>query len=111
MVVTTYAYRWSLDEFLLAWEAGAFDDRAELIEGEVWAVPIGPWHGRTSGRVVRALPNDRFEVVLSSLPAGDSLPDPDLLGAARGRRAGGPAFAANGALGTGGRPARCRGLR
>lgn len=77
MAVTAIPYRWALDEFLLAWEAGAFHDRAELIDGEVWAVPIGRWHGETAARVIRAMPNDRFRVTTASLPAGDSLPDPD----------------------------------
>lgn len=30
-----------------AWEAGAFDHRVELVEGEVWPVVIGDWHGET----------------------------------------------------------------
>lgn len=77
MAATTIPYRWAMDEFLLAWEAGAFHDRAELIDGEVWAVPIGDWHGETAMRVARTLPNGRFRVTASSLLAGDSLPDPD----------------------------------
>lgn len=77
MAVTAFPYHWRLEEFLLAWEAGAFDDRVELIEGEVWAVPIGDWHGETAMRVARALPNGRFRITASSLLAGDSLPDPD----------------------------------
>lgn len=76
-MVTPVRYQWRLGEFLAAWEAGAFDGRAELVDGEVWAVPIGDWHGDTAARVLRALPNDRFQVTTSSLPAGDSLPDPD----------------------------------
>ncbi len=70
-------YRWTRDEFVRAWEAGAFDRRVELVEGEVWEVPIGLWHGRMTGRVVRALPGGGVEVMMASLPAGDSLPDPD----------------------------------
>lgn len=77
MAVTTIPYRWSLEEYLLAFEAGAFQERAELIDGEVWAVSIGRWHGKTAVRVARALPNDRFEITAASLPAGGSLPDPD----------------------------------
>lgn len=77
MAVTTIPYRWSLEEYLIAFEAGAFHERAELIDGEVWAVSIGRWHGRTAMRVARALPNDRFEVTAESLAAGSSLPDPD----------------------------------
>ncbi|MDQ3304583.1 MAG: Uma2 family endonuclease [Actinomycetota bacterium] len=70
-------YRWTPDEFVRAWEAGAFDRRVELVEGEVWAVVIGPWHGKVTARVVRALPGDDVEVTMATLPAGDSLPDPD----------------------------------
>ncbi|MGH3567637.1 MAG: Uma2 family endonuclease [Pseudonocardia sp.] len=77
MTATAYPYYWGLEEFLRAWEAGAFDKRAELIDGEVWSVPIGPWHGETTMRVARALPNGRFRITAASLPAGDSLPDPD----------------------------------
>lgn len=70
-------YRFTLDDFVLAWEAGAFSTRVELIEGEVWPVSIGPWHGDTTMRVARALPNQRFEVSQQSLASGGSLPDPD----------------------------------
>jgi Uma2 family endonuclease len=75
-VATPFPYHWRLEEFVLAWEAGAFQGRVELIDGEVWSVPIGQWHGDTSGRILRALPNARFTVTTSSLPAGDSLPAP-----------------------------------
>lgn len=77
MAVNPIAHRWTLEEFLRAWEAGAVGKRVELIDGEVWAVPVGLWHGRTTVRVARALPNHRFEVLASSLPAGESLPEPD----------------------------------
>jgi Putative restriction endonuclease len=70
-------YRWSRDEFVRAWEAGVFDHRVELVEGEVWPVVIGPWHGKTTMRVARALPDAGGEVTSATLPAGDSLPDPD----------------------------------
>ncbi|MGQ0576648.1 MAG: Uma2 family endonuclease [Pseudonocardia sp.] len=70
--------RWTLDEFVAAWEAGRFDDqRVELIDGEVYPVVIGRWHGVTTVRVTRTLPNGRFEITSATLPAGDSLPDPD----------------------------------
>jgi hypothetical protein len=49
----------------------------ELVDGALWPVPIGSWHGDTAGRVVRALPNDGFVVTMSSLPTGSSVPDPD----------------------------------
>lgn len=70
-------YRWTRDEFVRAWEVGAFERRVELVEGEVWEVSIGPWHGKVTARVVRALPGDDVEVTMATLPAGDSLPDPD----------------------------------
>lgn len=70
-------YRWSRDSFVRAWEAGAFDRRVELVNGEVWAVSIGSWHGHTTGALVRALPNGGVKVIMTSLPAGDSLLDPD----------------------------------
>ena len=31
-------YRWSPSEFVRAWEAGSFDHRVEMIDGEVWLV-------------------------------------------------------------------------
>lgn len=70
-------YRWTPQEFLRAWESDVFDRRVELVDGEVWPVPIGSWHGDTTGRVVRALPNDRFVVTTASLPTASSIPDPD----------------------------------
>ncbi|WP_194814792.1 Uma2 family endonuclease [Nocardia sp. XZ_19_385] len=69
--------RWTRDEFVRAWEAGEFDHRVELIEGEVWPVGIGDWHGETLFRVVRTLPGEGVVVTGASLPTGDSLPDPD----------------------------------
>ena len=70
-------YRWTASEFLRAWEAGAFDQRVELIEGEVWPVVIGPWHSKTNVRLIRALPEVGAEVSMATLPSGGSLPDPD----------------------------------
>lgn len=70
-------YRWTTREFLRAWEAGVFEQRVELVDGEVWPVPIGLWHGDTTARLLRALPNDRFVVTTSSLPTSGSVPDPD----------------------------------
>ena len=71
------AYHWSLSEFVRAFEAGAFDHRVELIEGEIWPVVIGSWHGRTVGRLFSALPHAGVELTNATLPSGDSLPDPD----------------------------------
>lgn len=78
MAFAPSTYRFSLDEFVRAWEAGAFDNRVELVDGEVWPVPIGSWHGRTQMRVARALPNERFAVTGESLATAGSLPDPDV---------------------------------
>lgn len=74
---SSISYRWSRGEFLRAWEAGAFDHRVELIEGEIWPVVIDDWHGRTQVRIARSLPDEGVELTLSTLPTGDSLPDPD----------------------------------
>ncbi len=70
-------YRWTRDEFVRAWEADAFDRRVELIEGEVWEVSIGPWHGDVTGQLIRALPDGGVKVTMATLPSGQSLPDPD----------------------------------
>jgi hypothetical protein len=70
-------YRWSQDQFVRAWEAGAFDRRVELVEGEVWEVVIGSWHGAATGNLIRALPNGSVKVMMASLRADDSLLDPD----------------------------------
>lgn len=70
-------YRWSASEFLRAWEAGAFDRRVELVEGEVWPVVIGDWHGETVGRLARRLPEAGATITTAALASGDSLPDPD----------------------------------
>ena len=74
---TVETYRWSIGEFLRAWEAGAFDHRVELIEGEIWPVVIGTWHGKTVGRVIALLSGFDDEVTTATLPSGSSLPDPD----------------------------------
>ncbi len=72
-------HRWSTDGFLRAWEAGAFDDsRVEMVEGQVWPVSIGSWHGRTTGRVVRSLSNSAYEITSESLVLSSSVVDPDL---------------------------------
>lgn len=77
MTQATLAYHWTQDDFLRAWEAGAFRSRVELVDGEVWPVVIGSWHGKTVGRVTRGLPGAGAEVTTATLPTGDSLPDPD----------------------------------
>jgi Putative restriction endonuclease len=77
MAVASTPYRWRLSEYLRAWEAGVFEGRTELLDGEVWPVPIGTWHGDTAARVLRALPNGEYLVSTASLPTAESLPDPD----------------------------------
>jgi hypothetical protein len=71
------AYRWSQSEFVRAWEAGAFDHRVELVEGEIWPVVIGSWHGDTVGQLLASLPRSGVRVTTATLPTGGSLPDPD----------------------------------
>jgi len=77
MSSTVAPYRWSVSEFLRGWEAGAFDHRVELVEGEIWPVVNGGWHGKTTARVVRRLPEEGVEITTATLPSSDSLPDPD----------------------------------
>ena len=77
MSATVPNYRWSPGEFVVAWEAGAFEHRVELIEGEVWPVIIGSWHGKVVMRLPRLLPTSGVELTAATLVSGDSLPDPD----------------------------------
>lgn len=78
MSATVPNYRWSPSEFVRAWDAGAFDHRVELVDGEVWPVVIGGWHGRAVGHVVYLLKRSGDAIVTTAtLPSGDSLPDPD----------------------------------
>lgn len=77
MTQTAPAYRWSRSEFVRAWEAGAFDHRVEFVDGEVWPVVIGSWHGDTVGQLLAALPRSGTRVTTATLPTADSLPDPD----------------------------------
>jgi hypothetical protein len=71
------AYRWSQSEFVRAWEANAFDHRVELVDGEIWPVVIGSWHGDTVGQLLAILPREGVRVTTATLPTGESLPDPD----------------------------------
>lgn len=75
--MTTVGYRWDIASFLRAEELGVFDGRVELVEGEVWSVGLGFWHGRTTPRVAFAL-HAQGEVLMASLPSEQSLPDPDV---------------------------------
>jgi hypothetical protein len=79
LVAVLDTWRWDEEAFVVAWEAGVFRDRrVELVEGEVWPVSIGVWHGAVAGNVTRALPDDHGRITTSSLPAGGSVPDPDV---------------------------------
>jgi len=79
VTVDVQQHRWSTEGFLRAWEAGGFDDaRVEMVDGEVWSVSIGSWHGDTSVQLARLLPNDRFAVTGHSLVLATSVVDPDL---------------------------------
>jgi hypothetical protein len=72
-------WRWDEVSFVRAWEAGVFgDQRVELVEGEVWPVSIGLWHGSVAGNVTRSLPDDDWRVTSASLPASGSIADPDV---------------------------------
>lgn len=72
-------WRWDEESFIRAWEAGVFrEERVELVEGEVWPVSIGIWHGAVTGNIMRTLPNDNWRVTTASLPASGSIPDPDV---------------------------------
>lgn len=72
-------HRWSTEGFLRAWEAGGFDGaRVEMVDGEVWPVSVGSWHGRTTARVTRALPNGTHEVTSESLVLTTAVVDPDV---------------------------------
>jgi hypothetical protein len=71
---------WQWDEvaFIRAWEGDVFGGaRVELVEGEVWPVSIGAWHGSVAANLIRALPNDEWPITTSTLPASGSVPDPD----------------------------------
>ena len=79
MTAEAQQHRWSTEGFLRAWEAGAFDDaRVEMVEGEVWPVSIGTWHGDTTVEVTLALPRDGVKISTQSLVLPTSVVDPDL---------------------------------
>lgn len=68
MSVAPSAYRWSTAEFIRAWEAGVFNHRVELVNGEVWPVVIGLWHGRVQVKLTQLLPSDGAEILTATLP-------------------------------------------
>ncbi len=79
MTADVQQHRWSTEGFLRAWEVGAFDDaRVEMVDGELWPASIGSWHGDSTGRVTRALPNGSVMVSTQSLVLSTSVPDPDV---------------------------------
>jgi len=78
--VSDLAWRWDVDAFVKASEAGVFgEQRVELIDGVVVPVVIGDWHGSVTFNVGHALKltGGEVEVTGSSLATGDSVPDPD----------------------------------
>ncbi len=77
MTRSPLVYPWTRSEFIRAFEAGVFDRRVEFIEGEIWRVAIGTWHGNIVGGIVGALPRSGVEFTTATLPSGGSLPDPD----------------------------------
>lgn len=76
-VASSVAYRWDAATFLRAHDAGVFDTRVELVDGEVWPVVLGDWHGRATVRVVAAVLG-YGEASQSTLASSGSLPDPDV---------------------------------
>lgn len=77
MTDTVPNYRWSASEFVRAWEAGAFDHRVELVNGEVWPVVIGDWHGDITFRLASELIAPDAVITAATLASSESLPDPD----------------------------------
>jgi hypothetical protein len=77
MSTSPLTYHWTVDEFVRASQAGAFNHRVELVEGEVWPVVIGSWHGDTLLQVAAMLRAPGVRVSAATLPTADSLPDPD----------------------------------
>lgn len=75
--MTSVRYRWDVGSFLRALDAGAFRSRVELVEGEVWPVVLGDWHGDVAARLVAALASHGHPTQ-ATLATGDSLPDPDV---------------------------------
>lgn len=75
--MTTVAYRWDVASFLRAEDLGVFAGRVELVEGEVWSVGLGFWHGSAAPQVVVAL-QGQGRVLMATLPSEQSLPDPDV---------------------------------
>ncbi|MGI5127386.1 Uma2 family endonuclease [Pseudonocardia sp. CA-107938] len=76
----------TLREFVMAWEAGEYGKRAELLDGVVRHMPIGDWHAETTVNVIRALPDGSYRISAGSLASGESLPGPDCFVRRRGAR-------------------------
>ena len=75
--MASVAYRWDVEAFLRAHDAEVFRTRVELVDGEVWPVVIGDWHGQTTFRVAAAL-SGQGVLSAATLATGPSLPDPDV---------------------------------
>ncbi|MGQ0630779.1 MAG: Uma2 family endonuclease [Sporichthyaceae bacterium] len=72
-------WTWDEESFIRAWEAGVFANRrVELVQGEVWPVVIGPWHGLVAANLARLLWVEGWQTTSAALPSGGSLPDPDV---------------------------------
>jgi hypothetical protein len=69
--------RWTRDEFIRDWDAGAFDHRVELIDGEIWPVMIGDLPDRMTFGIAALLSQPGVSVKPGFLPSGDSLPVPN----------------------------------
>ncbi|MGH9001311.1 MAG: Uma2 family endonuclease [Acidimicrobiia bacterium] len=77
-MVIAEVWMWDEAAFIRAWEAGVFgDQRVEMVNGEVWPVAIGPWHGAVAANVIHLLHHEGWQVTMATLPAAGSMPDPD----------------------------------
>lgn len=80
MSVDAPVLRWTPEEFLDAFDKGAFKghSRVQLIDGEVWELgPMHGWHGRTVATMMALLRADDVIVTAQTLPMPESMPDPD----------------------------------
>lgn len=76
-VIEAGTRRWSRDEFIRAWDVGEFEHRVELIDGEIWPVPIDNWPARTTFDIAALLSHPGVRLKPGFLPSGESLPVPN----------------------------------